>query len=75
MTRREDGVAGRLARAGVTEREADFHAPGGDAARTAVAGAAAALAAFENAALDAETSGSAPAAGPGQPRLRAVDGP
>ena len=52
-----------------------FHAPGGEAARTAVAGAAAALAAFENAALDAETSGPAPAAGPGQPRLRAVDGP
>jgi hypothetical protein len=52
-----------------------FHAAGGDAARGAVAGAAAALAAFENAALDAETSGPAPAAGPGQPRLKAVDGP
>ena len=82
---------GRLTYAEVEESEADlhrfqawlakieardyFHAPGGDAARTAVAGAAAALAAFENAALDAETSGPAPAAGPGQPRLRAVDGP
>jgi hypothetical protein len=52
-----------------------FHAAGGDAARAAVAGAAAALAAFEKAALDAETSGPAPAAGPGQPRLRAADGP
>jgi hypothetical protein len=52
-----------------------FHAAGGDAARAAVAGAAAALAAFEKAALDAETPGSAPAAGSGQPRLRAVDGP
>jgi hypothetical protein len=52
-----------------------FHAAGGDAARAAVAGAAAALAAFEKAALEAETSGPAPAAGPGQPRLRAADGP
>jgi ChrB-like protein len=52
-----------------------FHAAGGDAARAAVAGAAAALGAFEKAALDAETSGPALAAGPGQPRLRAVDGP
>jgi len=39
------------------------------------AGAAAALAAFENAALDAETSGPAPEAGPGQSRLKAVDAP
>jgi hypothetical protein len=52
-----------------------FHAAGGDAARAAVAGAAAALAAFEKAALDAETSGPTPAAGPGQSRLRAADGP
>jgi hypothetical protein len=52
-----------------------FHAAGGDAARDAVAGAAVALAAFEKAALDAEISGPAPAAGPGQPRLRAADGP
>jgi hypothetical protein len=35
----------------------------------------AALAASGNAALDAGTSGPAPATGPGQPRLRAVDGP
>ena len=82
---------GRLTYAEVEESEADlhrfqawlakieardyFHASGGEAARTAVAGAAAALVAFENAAVDVETSGPAPAAGPGQPRLRAVDGP
>ena len=52
-----------------------FHAAGGDAARSAVAGAAAALAAFENAAVDAETSGPAPAAGPARPGLWAVDRP
>ena len=52
-----------------------FHAPSGEAARTAVAGAAAALAAFEDAALRAETSEPALAAGGDQPRLRAVDGP
>ena len=52
-----------------------FRAAGGEAARSAVAGAVAALAAFENAVLDAETSGSAPAAGPGRSRLKAVDGP
>jgi len=52
-----------------------FHAPGGDAARAAVAGAAAALAAFENVALHAETPGPAPAAGGGRPRLRAAAGP
>jgi hypothetical protein len=46
-----------------------------NAARGTVAAAAAALAAFENAALDAETSGPAPAAGPGRSGLRAVDGP
>jgi uncharacterized protein YdbL (DUF1318 family) len=82
---------GRLTYAEVEESEADlhrfqawlakieardyFHAAGGEAARAAVAGAAAALAAFENAALDAETSGPTPAAGRGQPGLRAVDGP
>jgi len=82
---------GRATYAEVEESEADLHrfrawlakieardyfaAAGGDAARGAVAAATAALAAFENAALDAETSGPAPAAGPGQPRLRAVDGP
>jgi hypothetical protein len=46
-----------------------------NAARGTVAAAAAALAAFENAALDAEPSGPAPAAGPGRSGLRAVDGP
>jgi len=82
---------GRLTYAEVEESEADlhrfqawlakieardyFHAAAGDAARTAVAAAATALAAFENAALDAETSGPAPATGRGQPRLRAVEGP
>jgi len=82
---------GRLTYAEVEESEADlhrfqawlakieardyFHAAAGDAARTAVAAAATALAAFENAALDAETSGPAPAIGRGQPRLRAVEGP
>jgi hypothetical protein len=82
---------GRLTYAEVEESEADLHrfqawlakieardyfrAAGGEAARSAVAGAVAALAAFENAVLDAETSGSAPAAGPGRSRLKAVDGP
>ena len=82
---------GRLTYAEVEESEADLHrfqawlakieardyfrAAGGEAARSAVAGAVAALAAFENAALDAETSEPAPAAGPGQPRLKAVDAP
>jgi uncharacterized protein YdbL (DUF1318 family) len=82
---------GRLTYAEVEESEADlhrfqawlakieardyFHAADGDAARTAVAGAAAALAAFEDAALRAETSGPAPEARPGQPRLKAVDAP
>ena len=82
---------GRLTYAEVEESEADlhrfqawlakieardyFHAAGGDAARTAVAEAAAALAVFENSALDAETSGPAPATGRGQPRLRAVNRP
>ena len=82
---------GRATYAEVEESEADLHrfqawlakievrdyfgAAGGDAARTAVAAVAGALAAFENAALDAETSGPAPATGPGQPRLRAVNGP
>jgi len=46
-----------------------------NAARAAVAGAAAALAAFESATLAAETSGPAPAAGHGRYGLRAVDGP
>jgi uncharacterized protein YdbL (DUF1318 family) len=87
----DEQARGRLTYAEVEESEADlhrfqawlakieardyFHAPGGDAARTAVAGAVTALAAFENAALRAETSGPAPAAGRGQPGLRAVDGP
>jgi uncharacterized protein YdbL (DUF1318 family) len=78
---------GRLTYAEVEESEADLHrfqawlakieardyfgAGGGGAARAA----AAALAAFENAALDAETSGPAPAAGRGRSGLRAVDGP
>ena len=82
---------GRLTYAEVEESEADLHrfqawlakieardyfgAAGGDAARAAVAAAAAALAAFENAALDAETSRPAPAAGRGRSGLRAVDGP
>ena len=82
---------GRATYAEVEESEADLHrfqawlakieardyfgAAGGEAARGAVAAAAAALAAFEKAALDAETSWPAPAAGPGQPRLRAADGP
>ena len=82
---------GRLTYAEVEESEADLHrfgawlakieardyfgAAGGDAARTAVAAAAAALAAFEDAALRAETSGPAPEARPGQPRLKAVDAP
>ena len=82
---------GRLTSAEVEESEADlhrfqawlakieardyFHAAGGDAARAAVAVAGAALAAFENAALDAETSGPAPAAGRGRSGLRAVDRP
>ena len=82
---------GRVTYAEVEESEADLHrfqawlakieardyfrAAGGDAARGAVAAATAALAAFENAVLDAETSGSAPAAGPGRSRLKAVDGP
>ena len=83
---------GRLTYAEVEESEADLHrfqawlakieardyfgAAGGDAARGAVAAAGAALAAFENAALDAETSGpAAPAAGRGRSGLRAVDGP
>jgi Protein ChrB, N-terminal len=81
---------GRATYAEVEESEADLHrfrawlgkieardyfrAAGGDAARTAVAGAAAALAAFEDAALRAETSELASAAGGDQPRLRAVDG-
>jgi len=84
-------ACGRLTYAEVEESEADlhrfrawlarieardyFHAAGGDAARAAVAAAAAALAAFENAALHAETAGPAPAAGPGQSRLRVLDGP
>ena len=83
----DEQARGRLTYAEVEESEADlhrfqawlakieardyFHAAGGDAARTAVARAATALAAFE----DAAASGPAPAAGPGQPRLRAVDGP
>ncbi len=82
---------GRVTYAEVEESEADlhrfqawlakieardyFHAAGGEAARAAVAAAAAARAAFENAALDAETSRPAPAAGPGRSGLRAVDGP
>ena len=82
---------GRATYAEVEESEADLHrfqawlakieardyflAACGDAARTAVAGAADALAAFEDAALRAETSGPAPEAGPGQPRLKAVDAP
>jgi hypothetical protein len=82
---------GRLTYAEVEESEADLHrfqawlakieardyfgAAVGDAARAAVAAAAAALAAFENAALDAETSRPAPAAGRGRSGLRAVDGP
>src|SRR4051812_48124200 len=82
---------GRLTYAEVEESEADLHrfqawlakieardyfgAAGGDAASAAVAAAAAALAAFENAALDAETSRPAPAAGRGRSGLRAVDGP
>ena len=82
---------GRATYAEVEESEADLHrfrawlakieardyfrAAGGDAARTAVTGAAAALAAFEDAALRAETSELASAAGGDQPRLRAVDGP
>ena len=82
---------GRATYAEVEESEADLHrfqawlakieardyfgAAGGEAAVTAVAAAAAALAAFENAALDAETSGPTPATGPGQPQLKAVDGP
>jgi hypothetical protein len=87
----DEQARGRLTYAEVEESETDLHrfqtwlakieardyfgAAGGEAAVTAVAAAAAALAAFENAALDAETSGPAPATGPGQPRLRAVDGP
>jgi hypothetical protein len=87
----DEQARGRATYAEVEESEADlhrfqawlakieardyFHAAGGDAARTAVAGAAAALAAFENAAVDAETSGPAPAAGPARPGLWAVDGP
>ncbi|HEX9354793.1 MAG TPA: Chromate resistance protein ChrB, partial [Streptosporangiaceae bacterium] len=82
---------GRLTYAEVEESEADLHriqawlakieardyfgAPGGDAASAAVAGAAAALAAFESAALHAETAGPAPATGRGRPGLRAVKGP
>src|SRR5690349_8200630 len=74
---------GRTTYAEVEESEADLHrfrawlakieardhfsAPGGDATRTAVAGAAAALAAFEDAALRAETSDSAPTSGRGRP--------
>jgi hypothetical protein len=84
-------ACGRATYAEVEESEADLHrfqawlakieardyfgAAGGEAARAAVARANAALATFENAALDAETSGPAPATGPGQPRLKAVDGP
>jgi ChrB-like protein len=82
---------GRATYAEVEESEADLHrfqawlakieardhfgAPGGDAARAAVARAAAALAAFEDAALHAETSEPAPATGPARTGLRAVDGP
>ncbi len=78
---------GRLTYAEVEESEADLHrfqawlakieardyfgAPGGDAASAAVA----ALAAFESAALHAETAGPAPATGRGRPGLRAVKGP
>ena len=84
-------ACGRLTYAEVEESEADLHrfqawlakieardyfgAAVGDAARAAVAGAAAALAAFENAALDAETSRPAPAAGRGRSGLRAADAP
>ena len=87
----DEQARGRLTYAEVEESEADLHrfqawlakieardhfgAPGGDAARTAVAGAAAALAAFEDAALRAETSDSAPTGGRGRPGLRAVEGP
>ena len=82
---------GRLTYAEVEESEADldrfrtwlakiaardyFSAPGGQAAREAVEDAAAELAAFEDAALHAETSEPAPATGHGQPRLKAVDAP
>jgi len=82
---------GRLTYAEVEESEADLHrfrawlakieardyfrAPGGDAARTAVAGAAAELAAFEDAALRAETSELASAAGSGRSGLRAAARP
>jgi Protein ChrB, N-terminal len=82
---------GRLTYAEVEESEADLHrfqawlakieardyfgVAGGEAARAAVAAAAAALAAFENAALDAETSGPTPTTGRGRSGLRAVDGP
>jgi hypothetical protein len=82
---------GRATYAEVEESEADLHrfqawlakieardyfgAPGGDTARAAVAAAAAALAAFEDAALRAETSEPAPATGPARLRLRAVDAP
>ena len=87
----DEQARGRVTYAEVEESEADlrrfqawlakieardyFGAAGGDAARTAVAGAAAVLAAFEDAALHAETSGSAPAAGHDHPRLKAVDAP
>src|SRR6201989_1394247 len=87
----DEQARGRLTYAEVEESEADLHrfqawlakieardyfgAAGGEAARGAVATAAAALAAFENAALDAETSGPATAAGRSRSGLRAVDGP
>ncbi len=51
-----------------------FNAPGGQAARDAVAQAAAELAAFEDAALRAEAP-EHPRTGAGQPRLRVVDQP
>ncbi len=59
----------------VCRSELAIHAPGGDAARAAVAGVAATLAAFEDAALRAETFEPAPATGLARPGLRAVDAP
>jgi hypothetical protein len=71
---------GRATYAEVEESEADLHRFQPWLAKIEArdyfgAAAAAALAAFENAALDAETSRPAPAAGRGRPGLRAVDAP
>jgi hypothetical protein len=71
---------GRLTSAEVEESEADLHRFQAWLAKIEArdyfcAAAGAALAAFENAALDAETSGPAPAAGRGRSGLRAVDRP